>query len=302
MPLFKRNNNESHIPPVEGEGTSPQPDLRNQYSRNNGVGDTYTRAGDRGSYQLAADRNELMGGYKPSGSGRFFDGESVDTAQDDEEEDVEAIKQKTRFMKKESVASTQNSLRLAREAVETGNGTLRRLEEQSERLENTDHHLDVTKNHLKRAEDKTEELRKLNRSIFIPAITVDQSAKHHAREFKTQRSYEEKRAQREQGRIDARVRLNAESNAVPSSSRSSSRSDRKRFQFEATASDDELEDELDGNLDEIYSLAKTMKALGTNMNSELERQNGVIAGIEDKAGKVDGRMHISTVRLDRAGR
>lgn len=30
------------------------------------------------------------------------------------------------------------------------------------------------------------------------------------------------------------------------------RSRRKRYQFEATASDDELEDELDNNLDEIF--------------------------------------------------
>lgn len=78
--------------------------------------------------QLDQDRNELFSGYNPakSGSGRFFEGDNID-----EEEDVEAIKRTIASKKQESVKSTQSSIRLAREAVETGNKTLKKLEEQS---------------------------------------------------------------------------------------------------------------------------------------------------------------------------
>jgi len=47
------------------------------------------------------------------------------------EEDVEGIKQQIRATKQESVNSTRNALRLAREAEETARGTLLRLGDQS---------------------------------------------------------------------------------------------------------------------------------------------------------------------------
>jgi hypothetical protein len=118
------------IPPVaQSDGTfePSAPELRDKYGRSNGFGDVYTGAeADPG--RLDRQRNELFSGHNPakSGSGRFFDGPDIE-----EEDDVEAIQHKTRFVKQQSVNSSQNSVRLAREAVDTGGNTLRRLEEQS---------------------------------------------------------------------------------------------------------------------------------------------------------------------------
>lgn len=170
MPLLKRNNNKPLIPPIESErqlgksSSSPQPsyrsnaatyvpsrdgnlyeksrsngdntpledDYRDKYSRGNGVGDIYSR----GDAQLDQDRNELFSGYNPAksgGSGRFFDGGANRDVPPGEEndEDVEGIKQQTRFVKQESVNSTRNALRLAREAEDVARGTLGRLGDQS---------------------------------------------------------------------------------------------------------------------------------------------------------------------------
>lgn len=84
------------------------------------------------------DRDELFSGYNPakSGSGRFFDGPDVqdNEAGEGDDDDVEKIKQQTRFVKQESVSSTRNALRMAREAEETGRNTLERLSEQSGKL------------------------------------------------------------------------------------------------------------------------------------------------------------------------
>ena len=108
-----------------------QSSLTDKHRGNMGVGDVYSR----GEAQLEQARNELFAGYNPAkaGSGRFFDGPSFpDRAPGEEtEEDVEGIKQQTRFVKQETVASSRNALRLAREAEETALNTVNRLGDQS---------------------------------------------------------------------------------------------------------------------------------------------------------------------------
>ena len=114
-----------------------------EYNRSNSYGnsaggysrDPYTRGGGDPTEQ---DRNALFGGYKPQpgqGSGRFFDGPNVQSSGnppgEETEEDIEGIKTQTRYVKQESVNSTRNALRMAREAEETARNTLSRLGEQS---------------------------------------------------------------------------------------------------------------------------------------------------------------------------
>jgi protein transport protein SEC9 len=110
-----------------------------EYSRNSSVTDKYSR----GEGRLDDDRNELFSGYNPEkarGSGRFFDGPDLNNGRpppnpgEETEEDVEGIKQQTRYLKQESVNSTRNALRLAREAEETARNTLGRLGDQSGKL------------------------------------------------------------------------------------------------------------------------------------------------------------------------
>lgn len=107
--------------------------VRDKYNRNNPIGDRYTR----GQGELDSDRNELFSGYNPekNGSGgRFFDGpppRREPPPGEEDDEDVEGIKSQTRYVKQESVNSTRNALRLAREAEETARGTLGRLGDQS---------------------------------------------------------------------------------------------------------------------------------------------------------------------------
>jgi len=72
---------------------------------------------------------------------------------------------------------------------------------------------------------------------------------------------------------------------------------RKRFQFEATASDDELEDELDDNLDEISGVTKRLKALGMAMGEELDKQNSRIDRIGEKTVNLDNNIFRNTERL-----
>ena len=73
--------------------------------------------------------------------------------------------------------------------------------------------------------------------------------------------------------------------------------ERKRYQFEATASDDELEDELDDNLGEIGDVAKKLKALGTAMGQELDNQNTRLDRLDGKTGNLDDKLFKGTRRV-----
>lgn len=121
------------IPKADNYNTyDSAPSTHDKYSRSNGVGDVYSR----GAANVDQDRNELFSGYNPqksAGSGRFFDGPSVrdPTPGEENDEDVEGIKQQTRFVKQDSVNSTRNALRMAREAEETARNTLTKLGDQS---------------------------------------------------------------------------------------------------------------------------------------------------------------------------
>ncbi|KAH8990471.1 hypothetical protein EDB92DRAFT_2054021 [Lactarius akahatsu] len=113
-------------------------------------------------------------------------------------------------------------------------------------------------------DDRTDELKRLDRSIFRPVITFNKDAKRAAQEAKVLQRYEE---EREKAMADIRETQNRlgqastygsreeEIGARPNGRRAAQPSlqkeQRKYYQFEATASDDEPEDELDDNLDEI---------------------------------------------------
>lgn len=104
-------------------------------------------------------------------------------------------------------------------------------------------------------------------------------------------AYGRARGDDEEG-IAGRYRSEAQANAR--------KEQRKRFQFDATASDDELEDEIDGNLDEISDMTKRLRALGTTMGEELDRQNERIGRITEKTDTLDNRIFRNTKRVSHA--
>lgn len=181
----------------------------------------------------------------------------------------------------------------------------------TEKLANTERHLDVAKTHSQRADDKTDELKQLNRSIFRPVITFNKDAKRAAKESEIQRRYEEDRDQRERTMIEVRESQNRIGRAggvddgegiggrrgMTETQLAMRKEQRKRYQFEETASDDELEDELDDNLSEIGDVAKRLKNLGMAMGQELDQQNSRIDRLGDKAGGLDQRLFSTTERV-----
>ncbi|KAF8350037.1 protein transporter SEC9 [Amanita rubescens] len=280
--------------------------LRDRYGRNDGVGDVYSRGGA----DIVKDRSELFAGYKPQSQSNRFAGGPADNEGNDE--DVEGIKSQTRFIKQDSVNTTRNALRLAREAEETARNTLTKIGDQSEKLASTERHLDVAKGHSQRATDKTDELKQLNRSIFRPVITFNKDAKRAAQEAEIQARYEEERLERERAMKDIRETQNRLGRAATygrndeegiggrlrtAEQLGKRKEERKRYQFEAEASDDELEDQIDDNLDEISDATKRLKALAMGMGQELDTQIQRIERIDNKTLNLDNKVLMNTERL-----
>jgi hypothetical protein len=153
MSWFNKRKERNLIPPIESENSdagnsrlNSTSDLQSsrsaatplstdsytdRYQRNKPV-DVYSR----GQGNLDNDRRELFAGRNPNmtSTGRFaYDGPTIPERApgEENEEDVEGIKQQTRFVKQESVNSTRNALRMAREAEETARNTVNRLGSQS---------------------------------------------------------------------------------------------------------------------------------------------------------------------------
>lgn len=189
----------------------------------------------------------------------------------------------------------------------------------AEKLANTERYVDQGKLHAARAEDKTDELKKLNRSIFRPAITFNKDAKRSAQEAKVAARYDEERLNRERAMGDVRESQNRLGRAAgyqgqttddyddegigagrggrSGASQRQRQDARKRYQFEATASDDELEDEMDDNLGEIARATKGLKAIALAAGDELDRQNERIDNISNKTSKLNMRVDVTTNRV-----
>jgi hypothetical protein len=239
------------------------------------------------------------GGYaKPNEAGGY--GNSVGygqeerqlTAEEEEEEDVNVVKQQIRFTKQESVASTRNALRVAAQAEETGRNTLARLGQQGERLYNTEKNLDVAAAHNRVAEERARELKTLNRSMFAVHMSNPMKSKSRAEaeERKILERHQFEREERERTRqfgYESRDRvgraLNDKSGAAAAGAKGKiSLAERSKYQFEADESDDEKEKEINGNLDQLGSVAGRLKSLAMATGDEVDRQNRQIGTIMAK--------------------
>lgn len=101
-----------------------------------------------------------------------------------------------------------------------------------------------------------------------------------------------------------RSRLNTAANPAPGMSRQplpgeqrAKKDARARYQFDATASDDDLEDELDDNLDETYEVTKRLKNLATAMGDEVTGQNARLGRVTNKTEDLEYGVAKTTARL-----
>ncbi|WFD20577.1 Protein transport protein S9 plasma membrane t-SNARE [Malassezia caprae] len=235
-------------------------------------------------------------------------------AYDPEEEEIQAIKFQIRNTKQESLSSTRNALRLARETEETATNTMVKLGDQSDKIGDTERSLDIAKAHTSRVEDNARTIAQLNQSIFRPKWKRNQKAKRDAEEARALQRHIDERTEREltraemlssQKRVEESVsnmgmfaKIRNKAGVFGTNESFDPKEQRARYQFEATESDDELEDELDGNLDEISALSARMNLLSRAMGQEVDEQNKRLGRVSDKTSALDSRIYAGTKRLE----
>lgn len=251
-----------------------------------------TQRAERQQQALAQGLNSpvhgVYGASRPEAANyTSYDPERQLTAEEEEEEDVEAIKSQIRFTKRQTVASTETALRAAAQAEETGLNTLARLGTQGDSLQNTRKNLALASSHNRVAAEKTRELKKANGSMF--AIHVKNPLRHTARaeaeEAEILALHQAERAGRAELRADeyeSRSKigkaLNDTSGTVESRAKTSL-AERARFQFEADESDDDMEHQIGTNLEMIAEATGRLKGLAVATGIEVGRQVGMVQGI-----------------------
>ncbi|KAL9604787.1 MAG: hypothetical protein Q9219_000235 [cf. Caloplaca sp. 3 TL-2023] len=225
------------------------------------------------------------GAYGEGGGGSSYEayGDRQLTAEEEEEEDVEATKQQIKFIKQEDVSSTRNALRIAAQAEETGQNTLARIGAQSERIHNAEKNLDLTASQNRVAEDKEKELKHLNRSMFAVSVSnpFTSSSRRQARDDAIMNRHRLEREEREATRragFDTTQRMNKSFQELQKEGRApkpgqASLAERAKYQFEADEEDDEMENEIDANLTALSGAASRLNGLARATGQALEEDN-----------------------------
>jgi len=231
------------------------------------------------------------------------------TAEEEEEEDITATKQEIRFIKQQDVSSTRNALQAAAMAEETGRGTLARLGAQGERIHNTDRNLDIGHNAINIAEDKSKELKTLNRSMFAvhvnnPFTAKEKRIRDEEKILDRHRLEREQREATREAAFSSTARMNQNFKGLsdsgkPASMPKASLAERSKYQFEADSDDDRMEDEIEKNIDDLGGAAKRLNILARAMGEEADTQNSQLQKIADKSDRLDDRFHLQTERLKR---
>ncbi|CRG91579.1 Protein transport protein SEC9 [Talaromyces islandicus] len=232
------------------------------------------------------------------------------TAEEEEEEEVNAVKQEMRFIKQGDVASTRNALRVAAQAEETGRNTLARLGAQSERILDTEKALDVATSQGRLAEEKARELNTLNRSMFAMHVTnpFTKNARRRERDEQILETHRSERATRDGTRAEAfqanqrmeRTFRDIERDANKANPKQAKNmSERAKYQFEADSEDEAMEDEIDNNLNLLSGAASRLNGLAKATGKELEEQNRHLDRITGKSDYVDDQIAMNRSRLDR---
>ncbi|GAA5801293.1 hypothetical protein HPULCUR_006739 [Helicostylum pulchrum] len=275
---------------------SPTPSYTSQPQQQQ---EEYTTSRYGGSRYNTGDeqRNQLMGGARGNdGYNSRDEGNAKSSSRDeypdeydeqDEEAHVSGMKQQIKNVKQDSLASTRLALQKIHETETTAANTMNMLGQQSSQLANVNRHLDMSKAYANKAESSADELKQLNKSIFIPVVSNPFRRKEkERRELENmQKDHAEHMAERDNIRqfeyeSSARIletnRLNSAPGTATGGRRGRSEADRRRYQFEEDSDDDKVEDEIDENLDLLGGAVGRLKNMALTMNTELDSQNDQI--------------------------
>ncbi|RKP26840.1 hypothetical protein SYNPS1DRAFT_10981, partial [Syncephalis pseudoplumigaleata] len=228
---------------------------------------------------------------------------------DDEDEDIEGIKRQIHTVKQDTLQSTRNAVQKLQETEAVATSTMTTLGRQGEQIINVERQLDMTDLHAERAAERTDELKRLNRSIFRPSFKNPFTSKKRAEKEleQKQREHEEymqKRSELHTAEYQTQQRMATAMGAPGTRGAQGYKSAKDiygdesgRYTFEDE--DPSVEREINENLDVISDSMQRLKMMGTAMNAELTAQNDRLKTIDGKTTTVHSKINLQRNRLDR---
>ncbi|KAJ3412719.1 Protein transport protein S9 plasma membrane t-SNARE [Chytridiales sp. JEL 0842] len=300
-------------------GSSSRGSSRGDY-RSNGGASHYSSNSNGGNppprnkWEAAAAAAES---YNQSG-GAYRSWETVDDEPEDYENE-EWLQRKTKKVQDDSLQTTRKALQKLTMAEQTAQGSLVKLNQQSEQLYNIEHRLDVADQHVKVSEAKTRELHSLNRFFMLPNFAGKRTAKVEEKARLDMEEAERREAERKakvQQVLDSRGENGYYGSYDDDTSSSSSKSKKKDKKDKNAPYDpwanrgphyttpdglerDEKEVEIDKNLDDISGGLARLKMMGMTMQGEINSQNSHISRIDDKTSMVRDRVDGLNKNLDK---
>ncbi|OZJ06872.1 hypothetical protein BZG36_00020 [Bifiguratus adelaidae] len=300
-----RNESDAYGMPRQNHAASSN----GRYGSARGYGDDYTQKSDqypnrRADYSNPSDdRRQLFGDTAErynNTSGRDRYGRPVDQRNepnryldDDDaygEDPVAGIKQQISHVKQDTLASTRNAVMKLQESKEAAGSTMDMLGNQAAQLATVDRHMDRAKAGSDVAADQTSELKKLNRSIFIPAWSNPfTKGRRERREIEHLNAVAH---EREQSAMENRKYQHESQKRVEHVQKSAQAGYRS-----ADEEDDTMEDEIDRNLDIMSSALRDLKNIAINMNAEVEEQSKMLDRIDRKIDPISEDLPLSMAEI-----
>ncbi|KAK9351394.1 hypothetical protein V1523DRAFT_416956 [Lipomyces doorenjongii] len=248
-------------------------------------------------------------------------GQIQEQQQEEEDLEVNALKEQIRHTNKQSLTSAGNALRYAEEAEAAGLRTLQALGEQGDQLGSAENSIAVTENQTKLAEDYASELKSLNRSMFAVHVSNPFNSRRRLmeQEDKIRATFRAQQIDRETNRrrqYDSQQRVASAMGNVPGERRRQlTETERKyreqmntnkaklaetsKYLFEPDEEDFENERELESRLDGIGSAATRLNMMAKSISTEVTAQNERVSRLSRRTEDVEVGVHLNTVRLAR---
>lgn len=269
--------------------------------------DLFGGAQERYAQKQTQPSRDQKDGYGGGGGGNSYGGYGEDRELTEEEmirNETRDIAQQTRDKRKDGISVLENTLAMANGAIDVSGHTAQRLQEQRHRLERAGENLDHAAGQNELAAEQTKELRKYNRSMFVPVAGNPFTSKKRmaAKQDEMLQRHERAREQRDQQREEAlandrKFAESMESGPQRQAGQRNTAAARSKYVFvddeddpdreKHEAEDNADEQRIDDLLDQVGKAVDVLGQRGRAMNAELDTHIRIIDRNIERTDYVD---------------
>jgi hypothetical protein len=234
---------------------------------------------------------------------------------DSEAQSLSQTRTTIRALKKHDVTSTQNALRLAHEALASGISTLTHLHAQGDRIAGAEDALSEAGIEVSVAGEKIRELKESRSMMHLgnPFVSTERRDRDRQAAYKAKyRELEKERKDIREKDVERQRKWDVALRKCVTVCVAVRTADQQppvenlvamaKYQFEPDSEDDEMGDEIEGNLGEMGKVVGMLKGVALDLGREVEEQNERLDGIKKMTDVVVDAVAVNGFALENAAR